>query len=60
MTAKEKALRAIFPLPDDATIEQIMERLYVILKVEEGIKELDAGKVIDHAMVRRRLAGWLL
>lgn len=59
MTTKEKAVRMISRLPDDTTADQIMARLYVQLKIEKGLKELDAGKGIDHATVRRRLRKWI-
>lgn len=59
MTTKEKAVRMISRLPDDTTADQIMARLYVQLKIEKGLKELDAGRGLDHATVRRRLRKWI-
>ena len=59
MTTKERAVRAISRLPDSATADQIMARLYVQLKVEKGLRELDEGKGISHATVKRRLRKWI-
>jgi predicted transcriptional regulator len=59
VTTKEKAVRMISRLPDDTTADQIMARLYVQLKIEKGLKELDAGRGLDHATVRRRLRKWI-
>jgi len=36
MTTKEKAVRAVQELPDDASFEDAMERLLFLAKVERG------------------------
>jgi hypothetical protein len=59
MTTKEKVIHAVEDLPDDATIEDAMERLLFLAKVERGIQEADAEQTIPHAKVRERMAKWL-
>ncbi len=59
MTAKEKAVRAVQGLPDDASIEDAMERLLFVAKIERGIQQADAGQTIPHDRVRDRMAKWL-
>ena len=54
-TAKQKVLEAIEKLPADATLEDAIERLVLLAKIERGLAELDAGQGIDHAEARRRL-----
>lgn len=54
-TAKQRALEAIEKLPPDATVEDAIERLVFLAKVERGIAELDAGKGISHAEAKQRL-----
>ena len=56
MTAKEKAVRAVQELPDDASIEDAMERLLFLAKIERGIQQADAGQTIPHERVRDRMA----
>lgn len=56
-TTKERVLEAVQQLPADATVEQAMERLYFIAKVEEGLRQAEAGKLISHEEVKRRLLG---
>ncbi len=56
-TAKQKVLEAIDKLPADATVEDAIERLVLLAKIERGLAELDAGKGIDHAEAKRRLSG---
>ncbi len=48
MTTKEKILTVIKSLDDDVSIDQAIDRLYLLRKIEIGIQQADAGKVIDH------------
>ena len=59
MTTKEKVLKAVESLPDDAHIEDAMERLLLLAKIERGIQQADAGQTIAHAQVKDRMAKWL-
>lgn len=59
VTTKEQMLRAITELPDDATIEDAMERLYLLYKVERGIAQADAGQKVSQDEARKRMARWL-
>ena len=57
MTDKQRALEAVEGLPDDATVEDAIERLCFIAKVKKGIDELDAGQGVPHDEVKRRVLG---
>ena len=46
-------------LPDDTSVEDIMAELYFRQKVDEGLRQLDAGEGIEHEEARRKLAKWL-
>jgi predicted transcriptional regulator len=59
MTTKQKVLNAVRSLPADATVEDAMERILFLAKVERGIEQADAGKTLTHDKVRRRMAKWL-
>ena len=48
MTNKEKILSVIQSLDDDASIDEAIERLYLLQKVEIGIRQADEGDVMDH------------
>jgi predicted transcriptional regulator len=54
---KEKVLDAVRNLPEDATVEDAMERLYFLAKVEEGLRQAEAGETVDHPEARRRILG---
>lgn len=54
---KERVLDAVRDLPDDATVEDAMERLYFLAKVEEGERQADAGQTVSHEDAKRRVLG---
>ena len=45
-------------LPHDETIDEAVDWLYVILKVEIGLEEIERGELIPHEEVMRRLANF--
>jgi predicted transcriptional regulator len=59
MTAKEKVIRAVKSLPENASFEDAMERLFLLAKIERGIEQADAGRTVSHRRVKQRMAKWL-
>ena len=53
-STKERILEALRSLPADASVEDAIERLVFMAKVEEGLTQLDAGQGIPHEEVKRR------
>lgn len=58
--AKETAHRIIDELPDGATLEDILYRLYVRQRIEEGLRDIEAGRVISHEELLEEIAQWSL
>lgn len=56
ITEKQRAIDAIKSLPDQATIEDAIERLCFIAKIEEGLRQSDAGQLVPHDEVKKRFA----
>lgn len=54
-TAKQRVLEAIQKLPPDATVEDAIERLVFLAKIDRGIAQLDAGKGVSHSEVKQQL-----
>ena len=59
MTSKEIALKTIKQLPEDATWEDIQERINFVAGVRKGLRELDEGKGVPHDKVKEEFAEWL-
>lgn len=55
MSAKEMVREVIDRLPENSTLDDIMYALYIQAKFEHGIQEVDQGKGIPHAQVKKRL-----
>jgi len=56
-TAKQKILEAVERLPDDATLEDAIERLCFLSKVEEGLRQSEVGETVPHQDAVRQLLG---
>ena len=59
MTTKERAVRIISKLPDDATAADIISELYVQMKIETGLRQLVEGRGISRDQAKERLQKWL-
>ena len=55
---REKVIDAIKELPQEFDIEELMEKLIFVEKVEQGLKQLDEGKTVDHAQVKEVVKKW--
>ena len=59
LTTKQKINELLTGLPDDCTIEDIQYHLYVLEKIERGLKDLEEGRVLSQEEVEGRMAKWL-
>ena len=58
ISVKDSVLQAIQDMPDSVTFEEVMDRIYLLQKIEQGRRELVEGKGIPHEEVKRRIAQW--
>ena len=52
---KSKVQETLASLPQDATWDDVMYRLYVRQKIEAGLKDVEAGNTVPVSEVRKRL-----
>ncbi len=57
-TAKQEAIDAIQRLPDSAPLDEIVYRLYVLNKVQQGMKDVDAGRGMKSEELAREIEQW--
>ena len=59
-TPKQDALHAIQQLPDDVPLEEIVYRLYVLNKVQQGLQDIDAGNTFSSVELARekKIEAW--
>lgn len=55
-TAKDQVQQILEMLPEDASLEDIQYHIYVRQKIEQGVEDAEAGRVLSHAEVKSRLA----
>lgn len=58
-TVKDAVIDAIRQMPDDATVEDILEALYVRQKIDAGLKDVAEGRTLTHEEAKKRLGKWL-
>lgn len=51
---RQRILAAVDRLPADATIEDAIERLVFLAKVERGLAQAEAGQVVPHEEIVKR------
>lgn len=59
MTVKETAIKTIQQLREDASWEDIQERINFAAGVRKGLRELNQGKEIAHEKVKGEFSEWL-
>jgi len=58
MITKDNLIQSIKNLPDSFTIDELINQLIFIEKVEEGLKQSDEGKVISNEDVKEIIEKW--
>jgi hypothetical protein len=56
---KKTVLARIKDMPDSFTVDELLEHISILQKVERGMRELEADEVLSPAQARKRLAKWL-
>ncbi|OOP57857.1 MAG: hypothetical protein AYP45_01095 [Candidatus Brocadia carolinensis] len=58
-TAKKEVCELLNRLPEDCSLEDIQYHLYVLQKIERGLKDAEEGRVYSQAEVEKIMAKWL-
>ncbi len=59
LTTKEAVISLVKKLPENSTLEDIMEHLYVKQKILKGQKQLETGQFYTHEEAREIMEEWL-
>jgi hypothetical protein len=59
MTTKEAMVRAIQELPEGASIDEAIERLFMLQRIERSIDQIKLGKTLSNDEVMKRIEKWL-
>lgn len=58
MLTKEKVNKTVKRLPNTFTIDQLIDQLIVIEKIEEGLQQSENGKVVGNEDVKLMIDKW--
>jgi hypothetical protein len=59
MELKQQMLKTIQELPDDASVGDAIEQLYLIYKIQQGISQSKRGELVSQEEARQRMERWL-
>ena len=57
--SKDRILEVVEALPDDVDVDSLIEKLYLLRRLEVAEQEIAEGKLIEHDEVEKRFASWL-
>jgi len=58
-TVKQEVSNLLNRLPDDCTLEDVQYHLYVLQKIERGLKDAEEGRVYTQEEVEKMMSKWL-
>ncbi|MBI5195282.1 MAG: hypothetical protein HZA10_03050 [Nitrospirae bacterium] len=58
-TIKESVISLVKDMPENSTLEDIMESLYVKQKILKGQKQLETGQFYTHEEAKEMMREWL-
>jgi len=56
---KSQIIETMSEMPDEFSIEDIVEKLIILDKIEKGQKDIKEGKVFTETQAKERLKKWL-
>jgi predicted transcriptional regulator len=55
---RDKAMETVKEFPQEFDLEELIERLVFIEKIEKGLQQIDEGKTIPHEQVKEIIKKW--
>ncbi len=60
MSDKEMVIEAVRQLPEHASIKEIAEEIAILAAIKKGEHDADAGRVVSHDDMKKRLESWII
>jgi hypothetical protein len=60
MTTKDKIINGIKDLPDTVSIDDILDQIMLVEKIEKGIDQSNNNQVVSDDELDKRLGKWLV
>jgi predicted transcriptional regulator len=55
---RDKVIEAVNELPQEFDLDELIEKLVLVEKVELGLKQLAEGKTVPHEQVKELVKKW--
>ncbi len=55
---KNIAIEVVNQMPENFQVDDLIEKLIFMEKVEEGLKDIEEGNVIEHSEVIKQVSEW--
>ena len=55
---KSKAIDIVQQMPDSFVVDDLIEKLIFIEKVEEGLNDIQEGNVVEHSELIKQVSEW--
>lgn len=59
MTIKDKIISSIKNLPDSVTIDDILDQIMLVEKIEKGVEQSNKNQIVSDDELDKRLGKWL-
>jgi predicted transcriptional regulator len=59
MLTKNEVIKTITKLPDKFTIDELVDKMILLDKIEKGIQDADNGNVISEEELDEKIEKWL-
>lgn len=59
MLTKEKIIESIDLLPDNVSIDEVINRIILLDKIEQGLNDVKEGNIYTTEEVEEKLSKWL-
>ena len=59
MLTKEKIIAGIQKLPENVTIDEVLDHILLLEKIDKGIDQADKGQVLTEEKVDEKIEKWL-
>ncbi|MEK7718539.1 MAG: hypothetical protein AAB347_02845 [Bacteroidota bacterium] len=59
MITKERLIQVINGMPEEINIEEVIEELVFISKIEQGLYDVESGRILTDSVVAEKMEKWL-
>jgi Zn-dependent alcohol dehydrogenase len=60
MLTKEIVNSQVKEMPNEFTLDELIERLIVVEKINQGLNDIEEGKTLSEAELDKRMAKWFV